>query len=522
HLVGGSSVGESATLAEHSVLAAGQEASAGQTVGGSPAQPVSAVSPMLAQIRAQSAPAGESMTPGLSLLLLVGAVTLEALPFLAIVPAVALVWWALLSFGLLAGLAAAVVAGPVYVLSVCVVLALARVVVVDETRQGVHPAISRLGLQRWYVDKVFELSLFLTNSLYATLYTPHWLRLLGAKIGRNSEVSTLAHVDPELLVISDEGFVADMAHVGSAVVHNGYIATATTTVGCRSFVGNASFIPAGNNLGDGSLVGVHTVPPSGSVPADTSWLGSPAIHLPRRQESKSFADDLIYNPPRRRVIERLVIEFMRITAPASLLGVMVYLALQAISEISQGQPYWVVLPLAPLVLLGGSVGVVLVVAALKWALIGDYTERVEPLWGRFVRWSELVTGVYEAAAVPALLNVLRGTPMLPVMLRLFGARIGPRAYVDTTYLTEFDLVEIGPDAVVGAEVSLQTHLFEDRVMKMSTVWLKEGSSIGERSVVLYDASVGVGADLGPLSLVMKGEDLPDNTRWLGIPAALHA
>ena len=55
------------------------------------------------------------------------------------------------------------------------------------------------------------------------------------------------------------------------------------------------------------------------------------------------------------------------------------------------------------------------------------------------------------------------------MLRCSAPSIGRRTWIGTTYLTEFDLVEIGDDAMVGREVSLQTHLFEDRVMKMSTV-----------------------------------------------------
>ena len=36
--------------------------------------------------------------------------------------------------------------------------------------------------------------------------------------------------------------------------------------------------------------------------------------------------------------------------------------------------------------------------------------------------------------------------------------------------------------------------------------------------MLYDASVGPDAALEPLSLVMKGEQLPARTRWRGIPA----
>ena len=105
-------------------------------------------------------------------------------------------------------------------------------------------------------------------------------------------------------------------------------------------------------------------------------------------------------------------------------------------------------------------------ASNGWS-IGTYRPRVEPLWDRFVRRTEFVTGLYEGAAVPALLGMLAGTPFLPPLLRCFGARIGRRTWIGTTYLTEFDLVEIGDDAEVGRDVSLQTHLFEDRVMKMS-------------------------------------------------------
>jgi len=68
--------------------------------------------------------------------------------------------------------------------------------------------------------------------------------------------------------------------------------------------------------------------------------------------------------------------------------------------------------------------------------------------------------------------------------------------------------------------SLQTHLFEDRVMKMSNVTIGSGCSVGSRSVILYDSRLDDGASLSALSLVMKGEVLPASSRWRGIPAQL--
>ena len=55
-------------------------------------------------------------------------------------------------------------------------------------------------------------------------------------------------------------------------------------------------------------------------------------------------------------------------------------------------------------------------------------------------------------------------------------------------------------------------------MKMSTVRIGAGATVGDRGIVLYDATIGDDAALESLSLVMKGEQLPTGTRWRGIPA----
>jgi non-ribosomal peptide synthetase-like protein len=295
------------------------------------------------------------------------------------------------------------------------------------------------------------------------------------------------------------------------------VAFGRTSVGRRSFIGNAALVPAGASLGAGSLVGVQTTPPPDGVPDETSWLGSPPIFLPRRQRAEGFGDDVTYSPPRRRVLERLLIEYFRVTLPATVLSAMGIGVLVGEDRLSVDMPPLITVVLLPALLLLGGLAAVVVVAALKWLIVGRYRPRSEGLWSRFVRRTELVTALYESAAVPALLILLTGTPLLGPLLRLFGARIGRRTFLDTTRLTEFDLVRVGDDAAVGTNSSLQTHLFEDRVMKMSIVTVASRASVGPRSIVLYDAEVGDRSRLDALSLVMKGEQLPPGTGWRGIP-----
>lgn len=513
----GSTVGDGAVLGGQSTVVRHQTIPAGEHWVGSPSAPSDRIDPAVAEL-ADAGPT-PAWTRGQYAGVLAGLSLLELLPLLTLIPTILLVWSALLLFGQVAGLLAALFVGPVFVVTVCVVIASVHTAVLPSTPVGVHPARSALGVRKWIADKLLEMSLEVTNSLYATLYTVPWLRTLGAKIGRGSEVSTVAHLDPDLLTLGEGSFVADMASLGGATFRNGRVSFRRTDVGSRAFVGNAALVPPGSSLGDGSLVGVHTVPPSDGVPDGTSWLGSPAMNLPARQDSGDFAENLTYRPGRRRVTERLAIEFFRITLPASLIAVVVYLYLLSLATLAAtGTGLATMALLAPVLAVLFGLLTSVVVAMGKWFVIGRYRPRVEPLWSRFVRRAEFVTGLYEAAAVPAMLFLLVGTPFLPPVMRLFGARIGRRTYLATTFLTEFDLVEIDDDATIGRDVSLQTHLFEDRVMKMSTVHIGAGASVGDRAIVLYDSTIGAGTALEPLSLVMKGEQLPAHTRWRGIPA----
>jgi len=119
---------------------------------------------------------------------------------------------------------------------------------------------------------------------------------------------------------------------------------------------------------------------------------------------------------------------------------------------------------------------------------------------------------------PLAIEPLKGTSLLPWFFRLLGARIGRRVYLETTDMTEFDLVEIGDRTVINHDVTLQTHLFEDRVLKVSRLQIGADCEIGRSSVVLCDSRMEEGSRLDALSLVMKGETLPAGTAWVGIPA----
>ncbi len=514
-ILAGAEIGSGARVAEQTLVASGQRIPDFETWMGSPAQRTKRCNDPLAGIEALGQ-APRRMSTALWAAFVIIAVLLEALPLALAIPGVLLIAWAGEIRGLAGALMATPVAGLTFVLVTCLFILGAKRAVMPNARPGIYSQYSWFGLQKWTSDQLISLSLALTNSLYATLYVVPWLRALGARIGPRSEVSTVSHIDPDLLTLGSETFVADIASLGPATFHNGWIALARTEVGDRTFLGNASVIRSGS-LPDRCLIGVQSVVPREGVPPGSSWLGCPAIFLPRREAAQSFAESLTYRPPIRLFAYRLFIEFFRLILPASL-----FYALGAtVTTLSFRLPLHTTAAVVfamPWLYLASAAALTLAVAVLKWAIVGRYRPRVEPLWAPFVRHSELITGLYEAFVVPALAMLVTGTPWLGAILRLFGVDMGKRVYCETTFTTEFDLLRVGDDAAIGRAASLQTHLFEDRVMKMSTVTIGRGAEIGARSVVLYDATVGEYANLDALSLAMKGEEIPAGTNWRGIPA----
>lgn len=513
-------LGRNAVLEDLSALSTGQHIPEGEQWNGSPAR-------MVAQGIARSAPPASGTaarffaTLGLTLAALI-------LPIVAILPIapglVAMIeidWNAEgYSYLLISPLLALT-----YVVLMCVLTVLAKRFVLGRVKPGCYSLHSWFYVRFWFVQQVNDLALRLLHPIYATLYVVPWYRALGVKVGRRAEISTAAAIVPDLVEIGPESFIADAVLFGAAKIEPGAIRLAHTRIGRRSFIGNSALLPTGAVIGDGVLIGVLSKPPADGAAAnpDGTWFGSPPISLPVRQTVGLFDEGARFNPSKRLIATRLSIEFIRVTLSLAVFIAFFSLLLSAVGQIDELDHGGRLIALSfPFLYIGFALACGTFLVALKWLVMGRYTPTTKPLWSTFVWRTELVTATYENLAVPNLLEPLRGTPWLPAYLRLLGCKIGKRCYIDTTDMTEFDLVHIGDDVALNDFAGIQTHLFEDRVMKVSAVTVRDRASIGSYAIVLYDAEIGEDVVLGDLSVVMKGEALPQGTSWEGSPARLAA
>lgn len=525
-LEGNTSVGKHGHVEGLSALSDGMQVPSARIWSGSPARDIGAF-----DVAAQAArPAVTSIRLfGESVFFIFGVMATAMLFFVPVFPSMVLIDWVdensswldhsdtalqLFKYFVLAFPATAVL-----IICTALISAALRWAVLMRLKAGRWPVHSNVYCRRWLVNQIQESSLNILHGVYATVYAPYWYRLLGAKVGRDAEISTAQGVVPDLLTLGDESFIADGVMLGDESIEGGWMRTQATIISKRCFVGNGAYIPDGTILPENVLIGVHSRAPDNSVMQNgDTWLGSPAIHLPAREQAAGFAESLTFHPSFLRRLGRSLVEAYRIITPhAVIIAVGYTVVLNAMPYAEAGRWGVVALHLNVAGLLYG-VGGFIFIALLKWLFIFRYNKRSQPMWTPFVWLSEGITNLYEGLVVPNFMRYLRGTPWLPIAFNLLGSHIGRGVYLDTTDLTEFDCVTIGDYSELNALVCPQTHLFEDRIMKIDHVNIGKRVYIGPRSTVLYSAFVADNVKLGPLTLVMKGESIPANSRWCGSPA----
>ena len=411
----------------------------------------------------------------------------------------------------------------VYVLAMCLLTIVVKWGLLGRVKPGRYSLWSWFYVRFWFVRQLGLLALELLHPIYATLYVRPWYKALGAKVGARAEISTATSVVHDLIEIGEESFIADGVVFGAGKAEPGAINLQTTRIGRRTFIGNSGLLPAGADVGEEVLIGVLSKPPQDGTALQngSTWFGSPAIRLPHRQSFAVFDEGARFRPSRRLIATRLAIEYVRITLSLTVFIALFSALLSIVGDISNARhaALWIGLAF-PFLYIWFAVAAGAFVVALKWLVAGRYEPVTKPLWSPFVWRTELVTSTYENLVVPLLLEPLRGTPWINIYLRLMGCRIGKRVFTDTTDITEYDLVSVGDDAALNENAGLQTHLFEDRVMKVSGVEIGARATVGSLAIVLYDGVIEDDAQLGDLSVLMKGERLPAGTSWEGSPARL--
>lgn len=411
--------------------------------------------------------------------------------------------------------------GVAIVLFACAQILLVKWLVLGKLKPGTYPYPGQLSLRKWFSDKHLEMLSSVVVPVYDSLFARPWCIALGMKCGPRCEIALPRRMPYDLVSMGAESFIASEVSIGRPLRRNGELTLESTVIGTRSFLGNDSVVPQGIDVPDDYLLGVLSLCPDNHEMTNAkgqAWLGSPAFKMPTRQVFSEFDVKQTYRPTKQMYAERLVHEAFRIVLPSILFLIIAAGVVEAFVH------FWNTYGLGWAIVLFGPVYFVAQLAAMmmvkisKMLLIGKYKPTTQPLWSRFVWKTETYSAVLHDFAAPLFLSTLQGTPFMGLFMRFVGAKVGHRAFINSTDFTETDLIHIGNDCAINSNAPLQAHLFEDRVIKVGPIWVGDRCSVGHYSVVLCDSTVKSDGQVGHLSLVMKGETIPGHTKWVGSPA----
>ena len=128
--------------------------------------------------------------------------------------------------------------------SMAIVVAV-RWIALPRIEPGRYSIFSGFYFRKWIVGLSTETILETLNSLYATVFMRNWYRLMGAKVGRGTEISASFAGRYPLIEMGENNFIGDEAVFGDEDVYRGWMTLERMKTGDRCFFGNSAVVAQG-------------------------------------------------------------------------------------------------------------------------------------------------------------------------------------------------------------------------------------------------------------------------------------
>jgi acetyltransferase-like isoleucine patch superfamily enzyme len=158
----------------------------------------------------------------------------------------------------------------------------------------------------------------------------------------------------------------------------------------------------------------------------------------------------------------------------------------------------------------------IVTRLLGWRTPKDAEMRIAELSWPLLRWVRYVASNHVVRVLAG--TIFRGSPLWTAHLRLSGAQIGSRVFVNSLGLNDYNLLEFSDDVTIGSNVHLSGHTVEAGIIKTGSVRLGRNTTVGVGSVIEIGVECGADCTIGALAFVPKQMKLDGDALYTGIPA----
>jgi acetyltransferase-like isoleucine patch superfamily enzyme len=110
------------------------------------------------------------------------------------------------------------------------------------------------------------------------------------------------------------------------------------------------------------------------------------------------------------------------------------------------------------------------------------------------------------------------TPFANLLLRLLGARLGKNVQINSKYIFDATLLEIGDNTVVGGGAIIIGHVVERGILKLKKVRIGKNVTIGSHATIMPGCEIQDGAIIGASAVLLKNTKVEPRAVYFGVPA----
>ncbi len=116
------------------------------------------------------------------------------------------------------------------------------------------------------------------------------------------------------------------------------------------------------------------------------------------------------------------------------------------------------------------------------------------------------------------LKFVTPTPWNIFFYRGMGMKVGRNVMINTTYISDPCLIELGDKVTIGGSVTMVAHYGVGGYLVIAPVKIGKGAVIGLKATIMGDVEIGENAKVLPNSVVMPKTRIPAGELWGGVPA----
>ncbi len=156
-------------------------------------------------------------------------------------------------------------------------IGLTRTLLFLRPKEGRHKLLSYEAAKWAFINSLYLLVNF--TFIYFILLTPfaNWfLRMLGAKLGKNVQINSKFVFDASLLKIGDNTVIGGGAIIVGHQVQRGVLTLKGVSIGSNVTIGSNAIVAPGCIIGDNTIIGAGTVLQKNTIiPERSIWHGVP-------------------------------------------------------------------------------------------------------------------------------------------------------------------------------------------------------------------------------------------------------